>query len=476
MFLDPTKPPGSSVVARKVALTVLSVVTAFVSVVTAFLVSMAPAAVAQERNRLIRDTEIETTIGAFAAPLLAAAGLSRDSVRVYLVQSPVLNAFVAGGQNLFLTTGLLMRSAHAGQVIGVMAHEFGHMTGGHLARLDSAIREAMTQVLIGQLIAAAVGALARDGGAAAGISLGSNQIAERTFLQFSRTQEQSADQAALTFLDSSRQSARGLLEFLEILGDQEALRLERQDAYVVTHPLTRDRIEFVRNHLANSRYADQPVDPAMVELHKRMVAKLRGFIEHPGLTQRRYPKSDSSLYARYARAVAYYRVPDVPNALAEIDSLLAEYPNDPYFLELKGQILFENGRIAEALPYNEAAVRQFPAAPLLRIGLAHNLIESNQPDANKRAIAHLEEALRVETANPLGWRLAATAYGRDEQIGMAALSLAEYNLHTGRFRDAIGQATRADRLLPRGSPGWLRAQDIVDLARREFQKQQERRR
>jgi predicted Zn-dependent protease len=167
-------------------------------------------------------------------------------------------------------------------------------------------------------------------------------------------------------------------------------------------------------------------------------------------------------------------MPDINRALGELDGLVAEHPRDPYFQELKAQILFENGRIAEALPYNEAAVRLMPNAPLLRISLAHNLIELNKPELDKRALAHLEEALRNDSGNALGWRLAATAYGRGGDIGMSSLSLAEYSLQTGRFQEAIGQAQRADRLLPRGSPGWLRAQDILDVARREAVRQRDR--
>lgn len=445
-----------------------------VSVVAALLVFLASVANAQERGRLIRDTEIEATIAAYAAPLLSAAGLDANAVRFYIVNSPVLNAFVAGGQNLFISTGLLMKSEDASQIIGVMSHEFGHMTGGHLARLEGALKDAFTQSIIGQLIAVAAGILAGNAGAAAGISLGSNQMVQRSLLSFTRAQEQAADQAGLTFLDQSHQSARGLLRFLEILGDQEALLIDRQDAYVVTHPLTRDRVEFVRHHVEKSNWSDAPIDPAFAEMHRRMVAKLAGFLSYPAQTLRAYPPTDTSLYGRYARAIAYYRMPDLPKALAEIDGLIAEHPRDPYFQELKAQILFENGRIAEALPYNEAAVRLMPTAPLLRVSLAHNLIELNRPESDKRAIAHLEEALRNDRSNSLGWRLAATAYGRAGDMGMSSLALAEFSLQTGRFVDAIGQAQRAERLLPRGSPGWLRSQDILDLARREAQKQRER--
>lgn len=410
---------------------------------------------------LIRDAEIENTIRIYATPLLNAAGLDAETVRIYIVRGRTLNAFVTGGQRLFITTGLLRRSPDPSEVIGVMAHEMGHIAGGHLVRLQASLEDAGTTAMIAQLLGVAVGVLAGNPGAGMAVGAGGLQIAERSLLKFSRTQERSADLAAVRLLERTGQSARGLRDFLAVLSQQELLHSSRQDRYLLTHPLTRDRMAFIENHLARSRYSNRPATARFVALHRRMAAKLAGFLDPPAVTLRTYKADDGSVSARYARAVAYYRIPDLDKAVPAIDGLIAERPRDPYFRELKGQMLFENGRLAEALPEYEAAVRLLPDAPLLRVGLAHLQIELARPALIDRALSHLKHALRSDPGNARAWRLAATAYGRQGRLGLSALSSAEYSIRTGRTADAGGQAARAARLLKHGTPNWLRAQDII---------------
>ncbi len=416
---------------------------------------------------LIRDAEIENTIRVYATPLLNAADLDAEAVRFHIVRSPKLNAFVAGGQRMFLTTGLLLRSGDPGEVIGVMAHEIGHIAGGHLARLQSSVRDATTRVLIAQLLGVAVGVLSGNPGAGMAVGAGGLQIAERSLLKFSRTQERSADQAGARYLEQTGQSARGLSKFLGYLSQQELLHSSRQDRYLLTHPLTRDRILFIQNHVKQSRFSDRPAPRNLVRMHQRMRAKLAGFLNPPAITLSRFKADDRSIEARYARAIAYYRIPDLANAISGIDGLIADEPRNPYFRELKGQMLFENGRLDRALPEYEAAVRLKPDSPLLRVGLAHVQIELNRADLLNRTLGHLKQALRSDPDDGRAWRLAATAYGRNGQLGMSSLSLAEYSLRVGRKRDARGQAARAVRLLKKGSPAWQRSQDIISQLKRE---------
>lgn len=424
---------------------------------------MADAALARGPS-LIRDAEIENTIRAYGAPLFAMAGLEPSSVRVHLIRDQRLNAFVAGGQNIFLNTGLLVASDTPNQVIGVIAHETGHISGGHLARTQDALRDASAQSIIALVLGAA--AIAGGAGSAGGALIaGGATAAERSFLKYSRTQEGAADQAALRFLDATGQSARGMLEFFEKLGDQEALLTANQDPYVRTHPLTRERIDTIRAHVATSRYSDAPDPPELIVAHERMKAKLRGFLDTPVQTFRHYPESDTSLPARYARTVAYHKQNDLDRAIAAVDELLAENPEDPYFLELKGQILFESGRIEESIPPYRESVRRAPNEPLLLIGLGQSQASSND-DANvKPAIETLEAAVRLDRRSATAWRWLATAYGRDQQIGMARLATAERYLLLRRYRDAGQQAARALQVLPTGSPGHLRAQDIESAAK-----------
>src|SRR5215469_6521697 len=407
----------------------------------------------------IRDTEIEADIRTMVTPIWKAAGLDPNALHVYLVEDKQINSFVAGGQNEFINTGLIMRAKTPNQLIGVLAHETGHIAGGHLTRFQDAMRNASIEGIIA-MVAGAAAMVAGKGSGGAAAMLPAEGVAERAFMQYSITQEASADHAAMTFLDASGQSARGLLQFFQILQGEEMLAGIREDPYLHNHPLTSERIDYVRNHVEHSRYSDVPDTPANIDMLKRIKVKLGAFISPPSTTLAAYPEKDQSVLARYARAIAYYRVPKLDKALPIIDGLIHDFPQDPYFRELKGQMLFENGRIADAVQPYEEAVRLAPAAPLLRISLAQVYIESNDPKVNKRAIAYLNDALRSEDKESTGWHLLATAYGRDNQMGMAALALAEEGLSAGKKKVAQQQASRAKALLPKNSAAYHRAENI----------------
>ncbi len=425
-----------------------------------------PAEAGAQRLSFIRDAEIENTIRAYGAPLFRAAGLEPSAVRIYLVNDGALNAFVAGGQKLDIKTRPIMRSKHAGQLIGVIAHETGHIAGGHLSRLHAAIANNTAQSILALVIGAAAAIGTGRGDVGGAIIAGGQSMGLRSFLQYSRTQESAADQAALRVLDATGQSARGLLEFMELLGGQELLSAERQDPYLRTHPLTRERIVAVRDHLSRSPNTDKPHSPPVEEMHRRMLAKLHGFLEPVPRTLRRYKESDAGLQARYARAIAYYRKPDLGKALPLIDGLIAERPEDPYFHELKGQMLFENGRPAEALKSYQRAVRLMPRSPLLRRGLAQVQLELQDPALLEPAILNLRAAVQHDAEAPFTWRQLAIAYGRRGEKGMSAVALAEEALLKGDGRLARYHAGRAEKLLPRGSIGWLQAQDILQAAKK----------
>ena len=426
---------------------------------------------AQQRLSFVRDAEVETTIREFATPLFAAAGLDPAAIRVHLVNDPSLNAFVANGLNMFINTGLLIRSEHAGQVIGVIAHETGHISGGHLARLRDGLSGATTEAILAMVLGAAAAVATGRPDAGTAIIMGGTHAAERGMLRYSREMERSADQAGVNLLERTQQSARGLMEFLDILADQELISVGRQDPYVRTHPISRERVEFVRNFLTTSRYTDAPIKPEFAEKHRRMRAKLLGFIDPPRALQT-YKESDTSFEARYARAIAYSRRPDYPKALALMDELIAERPNDGYLYELKGQMVFESGKAREAEPLYAKAVELLPGEPLLRIDLARVQVESDSPEAIRAAITNLESARRSESDSSELWRLLAVAYGRDGQLGMASLAQAERALLQGRKPEARTFAERAERTLPAGSAGWLRAQDIRRAAEKPDNKEQ----
>ena len=431
------------------------------------LATLHPIGAGEDRIRLIRDAEVEDTIRVFATPLFNAAGLDPEAVNVYLINDNRLNAFVAGGMNIFVNTGLLMRSKSPLQVMGVIAHETGHISGGHLARTQDALRAATIESIIAYVLGAAAAVATGQGEAAGAIISGGQNVAQGSLLQYSRTQESAADQAGMSYLERAGFSARGLLEFFEILQGEEVLLSQNQNPYIRTHPLTTARVNSLRHFLSTSRFADAAPPADFVERFQRMRAKLVGFLEPLPRVLQRYPNSDQSLAARYARAIAYYRASDLAKALPLVDALIGEHPDDPYFQELKGQILFENGRIAEAVPLYARSVELDPKSALLRMGLAQAQLELEQPELLRPALANLEEVVRREPRNSFGWRLLGIAYGRDGQLGMAALALAESALARGDRPEARYQSERAVRQLAENTPAWLRAQDILRAAKDE---------
>jgi predicted Zn-dependent protease len=423
-------------------------------------VGLAPPAAAGVSS--IRDAEIETDIKTLARPIWRVAGLEPNDVAVYLVQDDQLNSFVAGGQAIFFNTGLILRTETPNQFIGVIAHETGHITGSHILRAKQAMRNASIETIIAMVF----GVAASVAGGSGAPLLGAYGVGQRSFLRFSIAQESTADHAALNYLDRACVSSRGLLKFFEILQSSEMLAGNRQDAWTHTHPFTAQRVQVLRDHVQRSRCADAPDPAGSPEVLNRIKIKLRAFLDPPSKTLAAYPESDKSVLARYARAIAFYRIPDLGRALPTIDGLIRDFPNNPYYRELKGQMLFENGRIRDAIRPYEDAVRLAPGAGLLRISLSQVYIEAGDAALNKRAIAYLNDASRDEGRHTQVWRFLATAYGRDNQIGMAALSLAEEALATGNKKIAMQEATRAQRLLARNTPSYARAEDIHREAER----------
>ncbi|MFN0044692.1 MAG: M48 family metalloprotease [Alphaproteobacteria bacterium] len=423
-----------------------------------------PASSQQSAPGFVRDAEVENILRVYAAPLFRAAGFEPNAIRLHLIADKSLNAFVANGLNIYFHTGLLVRADDASQVIGVMAHELGHITGGHLARTEDRIRQAQNQSIATFLLGAGAAILTGRGDAAAAVIAGGQNAVMASFLQYSQTQESSADQAGLKFMDAAGVSARGLGEFLRVLENQELLAVGRQDPYMRSHPVTRQRIDTVEAQVARSPYADAKLPPTIVEMHKRMRVKLAAFLDPVPTVLQRHPESDTSIVNRYARAIGLYRKPDLPAALATIDGLLAQEPKNPYFHELRGQMLFENGKAAEAVEPLQTAVRLLPDNALLKVLLSQVLIETNDQAAIRQAIVHLEEARKIEDDNLSAVRFLAIAYGRDGQLAMAALSQAEFALATGRNSEAKVQADKALQGLKSGSPAWLRAQDLKSQA------------
>lgn len=422
---------------------------------------VAPLSVRAQGLNIVRDAEIEQDLKVMSTPIFQQAGIPPESVRFVLVNSDMVNAFVSGGMNIYITTGLIQSTKSVDELIGVIAHETGHIAGGHLVRTREAIDQATTGALVTTLAGIAAAVASGDGKAgAAAVSLG-QQIGQRSFLSYSRTQESAADQAGLSYLTGSHISAQGLQTFLERLQDEELLPEDQQTAFVRTHPLTRDRVQTMANAVA-TQPANVGAAPAdYVRRYEAMRAKLQGFL-NPRATLNKVAADSVAENDLYARAIALHQVGRTAEAVPLLDSLLLKSPNNPYYNELKGQVLYESGRVAEAVAPYRKAVELSGGHSVLRVGLAQALLAGKPSEADLlEAQTQLEKAIAGERRSVLAWRLLATVYGRQGQQAMANYALAEEAFAKGDMKLAELQAKRAQQGLQPASPGYRKAQDLL---------------
>ncbi|MAZ75966.1 MAG: peptidase M48 family protein [Micavibrio sp.] len=413
---------------------------------------------------IIRDSEIEAILSEWFTPIFKANNMNPDQVKIILVNSNEINAFVAGGANIFFYTGLIQKTENPSELIGVMAHELGHISGGHLVRSREALEQASYESILGTLIGIGAAIATGDSGAAAAGSMGGSSMAQRRFLSKSRTFESSADQAGIKSMEKAEMNPTGLLTFLEKLSGEELIPASQQSEYVRTHPLTRNRINTMENAVDKSQYKTAPTPSHWQDQHARIKAKLLGFI-NPEQVAWTYDERDTSLPARYARTVADYRENRIEQALSGIDTLIKNEPKNPYFYELKGQMLVDFGRVKEALPVYKKAIALSPTDGLIRTAFAHALIETagNNTAQLTKATEQLQTALVHEPRSTQIHRLLATAFGRMEQDARARLHLAEEALLQHKYPYAKQQVNIALKGLKENTAPWYRAKDILSV-------------
>ncbi|MEX2127058.1 MAG: M48 family metalloprotease [Xanthobacteraceae bacterium] len=417
---------------------------------------------------VIRDAEIEELLRDYTRPILRAAKLGGQSIEVVLIGDRAFNAFVADGHRIFVNVGALYESETPNQIIGVLAHESGHIAGGHLARMRDQIATAQTASIVAMLLAvgAAAGGVATNtpgvSQALPGLMLGPQEMIRRSLLGYARQQEESADRAAVNFLNATGQSTKGMLETFQRFADQSMFVSRSVDPYTLSHPMPRERIASLENLARESPYFSKKDSPELQHRHEMMRAKLSGFLDRPDAVLRRYPSSNNGLAARYARAIAGYRFGNVRDSIATVDALIAEMPNNPYFHELKGQALLESAHAREAIAPLRRAVALSNGSPLIRMMLGQALVQSGDKALAEEAVGELRLALAKEPNAPLGYRQLAIALGRKGDRANADLASAQASFNEGDFATARQLAARALRSFARGSPGWLKADDIVN--------------
>ncbi|MEX0752859.1 MAG: M48 family metalloprotease [Xanthobacteraceae bacterium] len=415
---------------------------------------------------IIRDAEIEQLLREYTQPILRAAGLAQQNIRVVIINERSFNAFVADGRRIFINSGALMDAETPNQVIGVLAHETGHIAGGHLAKMREQLEHASTQSIlatilgVGAMVAASQGGSGARAGGMAAITA-PQEIIRRSLLSYQRAHEEQADRAGVKFLAATGQSAKGMYETFKRLADQMMFTARFIDPYVQSHPMPAERVAALAVLAQASPYWNKQDSPALQLRHDLMRAKLFGFIDRPDSVARRYPASDTGLPARYARAISAYRHSDLRNATAQIDALIQTQPDNPYFYELKGQALLEAGKAAAAVAPLRQAVRLAPNPALIQVLLGQALIATNDPKLADEAVGMLRAALLREPESPEGYTQLAMAYGRKGDLAQADLASAQAAAARGDLQTARQLADRAKKRFPVGSPGWVKADDIL---------------
>jgi len=447
-------------------------------IVRSFMLALAlgfAAAQSASAQSVLRDSETELLFRDMSKPLIEAAKLDPASVKVVLIQDPEINAFVAAGQVVYIHTGLIAAADNANQLQAVIAHELGHVAGGHVIRMYEG-QGAATKISILSLVLAAAAAAAGAGDAAMGVLLAGQQAAMGNFLSFTRAQESSADLAGASYLSTAGVNGEGSLDFFKKLGNQEfRLAIPQKDSYGRTHPLSSERIASLEQVYRADPAWQRKTDPALEARFQRIKAKLNGYID-PRRATNLYPESDQSVPAHYARAYAYHRGAYPDKAAAETEALLKTSPDDPFFLELKGQVLLEGGNPAAAIAPLRQAVSRAPDQPMIAVMLGHALIATEDQSKFPEAKQVLKNAVNRDNDNPFAWYQLGIVYDREGDRARASLATAERQNLEGGTKLALAAARSAMMGLKSGTPDYLRAQDIAMVSETQLKKDKKNKR
>jgi predicted Zn-dependent protease len=418
---------------------------------------------------VLRDSETEALFKDVSRPLIKAGGLDPNSVQVVLLNDPEINAFVATGQTVYIQSGLIQAADNVNELQGVIAHELGHVAGGHSIRLQEGAKTA-TGITIATMVLGALAIAAGAGDAAMGLMMAGQQAALGSFLSFTRAQEATADAFAVKTLHGAGISGKGMLQFFAKLQNQEyRLAIYAKDSYDRTHPLSSERIQALEQNFKSDPAWNTPTDPALEARFERVKAKLWGFID-PKQAIIKYPESDQSIPAHYARAYAYHMGGYPDKANAEADALLAKDPHDPFFLELKGQILLEGGKPKEAIAPLREATERSGKMPLIAAMLGHALVATEDPKNYAEAKTVLKEAVGRDNQDPFAWYQLGIIYDQEGDTARASLATAERSNLENNPKLALASAQMAMKGIPAGTPDFLRAQDIAMVSRAELAK------
>jgi predicted Zn-dependent protease len=367
--------------------------------------------------RIIEDEEAHNVLAELVRPILKAAELPPEEIEVRIIQDSDTNAFVIDNKNIFINSGLITFSKNPEVIAGVIAHECGHIAAGHVHITKEYLENLRKSMIASSLIGAAAALITGNPYAISAALLG-GQVAQVKFLEHSRNQESQADGLAIRYLERSNISYEGLIDFLKYLSSKERTFYKGQASYLLTHPLSRERIKYIKENilLKHSSFPDNFKD--RFEL---MVAKLYAFTEPFKETMRRYKGSTNPDI--YAQSIAYFRAGHLNKAISLLEKLLIKHPNNPYFIELKAQFLYENGKIKESIKYYKQALNLIPTSNIFKIELAAALITDNTELTY--AISLFRSAIDKQQENFLAWHGLGVALGKNNYTIESIISLAK---------------------------------------------------
>ncbi|MER9488197.1 M48 family metalloprotease [Mesorhizobium sp. M0563] len=444
---------------------------AFATLSLAAVLAMAGSVNAFAQNvPVVRDAEIEALVRDYARPIFKAAGLSGDAINIVLVNDQSFNAFVAG-RRMFINTGALMTAETPNEIIGVIAHEAGHIAGGHQQKLREQLERAKTMAILATLLGAGAmvaGATSNSrglAGAGMGVMAGGGEMAQRSILAYQRTEEMTADRSAIAYLNATGQSGVGMLKTFSRFQNALSLSGAQVDPYKISHPMPQERIANLEVLVKQSPYLDKVDPPTLQQRHDMMRIKIAAYMQGQAAASRLIRKNPGSLASRYGDAQMTYLFGNLASALTKTNALIKEQPKNPYFQELRGDILMKANRPKDAADAYARSVSLDPArSGLLPVSYGQALMAIGTPDSLKKAVAQINTGLGRDRENAAGYRYLAQAYGELGNIPAAELATAEGHFYSGDYKNAKIFAMRAQQSMKRGEPGWLRAQDIINYA------------
>ena len=422
-----------------------------------------------QAQSLIRDPDIEYGLRELAFPVLRAAGLNTKRVRILVVNDVTFNAFVIDNNTIYLNYGLILTVDGPEMLQAVIAHEAAHIANGHLARRSENLRATQRNAQLGTALALIVAA-AGGGEAAVGIAAGTSGSALRGFLGHTRAEEASADRSSASYLRWAGISPDGMVELHRKFAGQELLSEANQDPYMRSHPTSRERLRAAEAFLDEFGDKARP-DPNADYWFARVKGKLSAFLRSPVWTLRRAAEETHRDIRLIREATAHHRNRNLAHAGAAIDEALEIRPDDPFYHELKGQILLENRRLKDAVAAYGAAVDLAPRDSLVLAGYGRALLADGQTE---KALHVLEKARARDYRNGRLMQDLGAAYTQMGNKGMASTVTAERYALQGRLDDAGIHAKRALGQLPEGSPGWQRAQDVLIASEQAKKKKRKR--